>query len=262
MSLKYILTICISFSFCIIHCNSGTTSKHDNNWAVLVCRLNLAQKKNKIFLNKKKDRLAPHDIDDIACNDRNVLKASIIGSKKTTKNTMLSVYDEDVEVDYRGLECNAENLLRVLTHRHFDATPNSKKLNTDSRSNILVYLDGHGGNTFLKFHDKDEIQSQDLADAFNIMHSQVFFFSCRIFPFFGRYNEILFIVDTCQAATLYSHFTAPNIIAIGSSLKGESAYSVCLVLCLSFFFFIKKMRIILFVFWNECCHVIMIHSAA
>ncbi len=40
-----------------------------------------------------------------------------------------------------------------------------------------------------------------------------------------RYNEILFVIDTCQAATLYSYIQAPNIIGIGSSVKDESSYS-------------------------------------
>lgn len=42
----------------------------------------------------------------------------------------------------------------------------------------------------------------------------------------GRYNEILFMVDTCQANTLYSKFYSPNIIATGSSNKDENSYSV------------------------------------
>lgn len=42
----------------------------------------------------------------------------------------------------------------------------------------------------------------------------------------SRYNEILFMVDTCQANTLYSKFYSPNIIATGSSAKDENSYSV------------------------------------
>lgn len=42
----------------------------------------------------------------------------------------------------------------------------------------------------------------------------------------GRYNEILFMIDTCQANTLYSKFYSPNILATGSSEKDENSYSV------------------------------------
>lgn len=42
---------------------------------------------------------------------------------------------------------------------------------------------------------------------------------------FKRYNEMLFMIDTCQANTLYKHFYSPNIIATGSSEIDESSYS-------------------------------------
>lgn len=42
----------------------------------------------------------------------------------------------------------------------------------------------------------------------------------------GRYNELLFMVDTCQANTMYSKLYSPNILATGSSKKGENSYSV------------------------------------
>jgi phosphatidylinositol glycan class K len=40
-----------------------------------------------------------------------------------------------------------------------------------------------------------------------------------------RYNEIFFMTDTCQANTLYSKFYSPNILATGSSAKGQNSYS-------------------------------------
>lgn len=43
----------------------------------------------------------------------------------------------------------------------------------------------------------------------------------------GRYNEIFFMIDTCQANTMYSKFYSPNILATGSSEKDENSYSVC-----------------------------------
>lgn len=40
-----------------------------------------------------------------------------------------------------------------------------------------------------------------------------------------RYNEILFMIDTCQANTMYSKFYSPNILATGSSEINENSYS-------------------------------------
>lgn len=41
-----------------------------------------------------------------------------------------------------------------------------------------------------------------------------------------RYNEILFMIDTCQANGMYTKFYSPNILATGSSRVGENSYSV------------------------------------
>lgn len=43
--------------------------------------------------------------------------------------------------------------------------------------------------------------------------------------FLPRYHEILFMIDTCQANTMYSRLYSPNIIATGSSELDQSSYS-------------------------------------
>ena len=40
-----------------------------------------------------------------------------------------------------------------------------------------------------------------------------------------RYHEILFMIDTCQANTMFSRLYSPNIIATGSSKLDQSSYS-------------------------------------
>lgn len=40
-----------------------------------------------------------------------------------------------------------------------------------------------------------------------------------------RYHEILFMIDTCQANTMYTQLYSPNIIATGSSELDQSSYS-------------------------------------
>lgn len=118
-----------------------------------------------------------------------------------------------IEVDYRGNEVTVENFIRLLTDRWPASHPTSKRLMTDDRSNILIYMTGHGGNEFLKFQDSEEISSFDLADAFEQMWEK------------KRYHELLFMIDTCQANTMYPAFYTPNIIATGSSAKDQSSYS-------------------------------------
>ncbi|KAL6538258.1 hypothetical protein OROGR_012246 [Orobanche gracilis] len=161
-------------------------------------------------------------------------------------------------VDYRGYEVIVENLLRVLTGRHETAVPRSKRLLSDEGSHILLYMTGHGGDGFLKFQDSEELQSHDLADAVKQMKEKrrgvLNTSALRLFVIVSlcvrvcalsntppqlwrgshsdllkenskKFKELLIMVDTCQAATLFSQLQSPDVLAIGSSKKGENSYS-------------------------------------
>ena len=41
-----------------------------------------------------------------------------------------------------------------------------------------------------------------------------------------RYNELFFMIDTCQANTMYTKFYSPNMLATGASVLGKNSYSV------------------------------------
>uniref|UniRef100_A0A8C8E0C7 GPI-anchor transamidase n=1 Tax=Oryzias sinensis TaxID=183150 RepID=A0A8C8E0C7_9TELE len=196
------------------------SSGHTNNWAVLVCTsrfwFNYRHVANTLSVYRSVKRLGIPDshivlmlADDMACNHRNPKPATVFSHK----NMELNVYGDDVEVDYRGYEVTVENFLRVLTGRLPPSTPRSKRLLSDDRSNILIYLTGHGGNGFLKFQDSEEISNVELADAFEQMWQK------------RRYNELLFIIDTCQGASMYERFYSPNIMALASSQVGEDSLS-------------------------------------
>ncbi|OBZ73236.1 GPI-anchor transamidase [Grifola frondosa] len=147
--------------------------------------------------------------DDAACNARNKFPGCVYANP----GRHLDLYGDNIEVDYRGYEVTVENFLRVLTGRMDLSVPRSKRLLTDDRSNVFVYMTGHGGNEFLKFQDNEEISAFDIADAFAQMWQK------------KRYNEIFFMIDTCQANTMYSKFYSPNILATGSSEIHENSYS-------------------------------------
>jgi len=217
---------------------SLTAATHTSNWAVLVSTsrfwFNYRHLANVLSLYRTVKRLGIPDSqiilmlpDDMACNPRN----SFPGSVFNDKSRLLDLYDDKgdqsdgsggeqqkegmggIEVDYRGNEVTVENFIRLLTDRWPSSQPASKRLMTDDRSNILIYMTGHGGNEFLKFQDAEEISSFDLADAFEQMWEK------------KRYHELLFMIDTCQANTMYRHFYTPNLIATGSSAQDQSSYS-------------------------------------
>lgn len=147
--------------------------------------------------------------DDIACNPRNAFPGTVFNNM----DQAIDLYGDLIEVDYRGYEVTVENFVRLLTDRWDANHPRSKRLLTDENSNIFIYLTGHGGNEFLKFQDAEEIGSYDIADAFEQMYEK------------KRYNEIFFMIDTCQANSMYERFYSPNILAVGSSAVDESSYS-------------------------------------
>ncbi|KAI5996167.1 peptidase C13 family-domain-containing protein [Pisolithus albus] len=196
------------------------TSGHTNNWAVLVCAsrywFNYRHMANALGMYRTVKRLGIPDsniilmlADDTACNARNRFPGSVYAKA----GRHLDLYGDNIEVDYRGYEVTVENFIRLLTGRVDPSVPRSKRLLTDDRSNIFVYMTGHGGNEFLKFQDNEEISAFDIADAFEQMWQK------------KRYNEIFFMIDTCQANTMYSQFYSPNILATGSSDIGENSYS-------------------------------------
>lgn len=106
-----------------------------------------------------------------------------------------------------------ENFFRVLLGRFEKHVPRSKRMLSDENSNVLVYLSGHGGDQFLKFQDSQELLDIEVADTFSQMWEK------------GRYHELLFLIDTCQANTMFSQFYSPNIVAAGSSARGEDSLS-------------------------------------
>jgi glycosylphosphatidylinositol transamidase (GPIT) subunit GPI8 len=77
-----------------------------------------------------------------------------------------------------------------------------------------VYWTGHGGDSFFKFQDVEEITSAQIARLFQQMYNA------------KRYKELLFIADTCQAFTLGESLEeVPNVYMVGSSLRNENSYA-------------------------------------
>lgn len=205
---------------------SPPPSPHNNNWAVLVSTsrfwFNYRHTSNALAMYSAVKKMGIPDSqilllipDEYACNPRNILPGSMFNAAPSRSSNL---YSRDIEVDYRGSEVTVSTFLRILTGRHeYDATPRSKRLLTNKDSNIFIYMSGHGGNNFLKFQDNEELNAQDLRDAIQQMHAQ------------ERYRSILFMLDTCQAETLFWELNkedTPNMITIGSSKITESSYSV------------------------------------
>ncbi|KAL8793034.1 MAG: hypothetical protein Q9195_004345 [Heterodermia aff. obscurata] len=219
MRLSPLLTLPLTLLPLLLH-PLPVHTQHTSNWAVLVSTsrfwFNYRHLANVLSLYRTVKRLGIPDSqiilmlpDDMACNPRNAFPGTVYNNA----DRALDLYGDNIEVDYRGYEVTVEAFIRLLTDRLPAEVPRGKRLGTDSGSNLLVYMTGHGGNEFLKFQDSEEIGAWDLADAFEQMWEK------------RRYREMLFMIDTCQANTMYSRFYSPNIIATGSSAIDQSSYS-------------------------------------
>lgn len=162
--------------------------------------------------------------DDLICDARNPLPGQVYISEGSSWSGSVSApFSEyhspddlfvDVDIDYKADDVTVENFVRVLTGKHLPGEAKKRKLNSHANSNVLVYMAGHGGDNFIKFQDHEEITTNEISDIFTEMRQ------------FGRFNELLFIVDSCQAFTLCDDLAkVPNVIGIGSSLKGENSYA-------------------------------------
>lgn len=135
--------------------------------------------------------------------------------------------DSSTQIDYRGDDVTVENLRNVLLGKSTASSASSSSslipgssssssrrvLHTDPNSNVLLYWTGHGGDSFFKFQDVEEITSTDLKHILQQM----------------QFHSLLFLADTCQAFTLGNELVAtndvPNVYMIGSSLKNENSYA-------------------------------------
>ena len=148
--------------------------------------------------------------DDVACNPRNILPATLF---MEDHRRGADLYGESLRVAFRNDDVTVDNFLRLLTGRNAESAPLSQRLLSGPDSNVFVYLTGHGGEEFLKFQDVEELTSDDLADAVHEMYLK------------HRFRELFIAVDTCQAASLGWRLRTPHVLFVGSSNVSENSLS-------------------------------------
>ena len=194
----------------------------NESWAVLVCSsrywFNYRHLTNTLSMYRLIKQLGVADDHiilmnalDSPCNSRNSRPGTQFSSP--VLDDAANLFGPDVQVDYRGDDVNAVSFLKVLTGRHHAETPVSSRLQSGANSSVLIFLSGHGGDEFFKFHDTEELFASDLARAIREMEIK------------QRYGQLLLILDTCQAATIGSLIVSPRVTTISSSARGENSYA-------------------------------------
>ena len=156
---------------------------------------------------------------DTSVDNRNVykhtVKSYIPKDRASTRDSAINTF-HNIDIDYRGQEVTPELFRRILLGKQ-DVQSRSL-LNINENDNILIYMTGHGGDQFFKFHDQTEMTSVDIA---NIIHEM---------KLLKRFKNMMWIVDTCQAFTLQNDIDKQeqddtSVIFVGSSLLNENSYA-------------------------------------
>ncbi|ADM12234.1 glycosylphosphatidylinositol transamidase subunit Gpi8 [Encephalitozoon intestinalis ATCC 50506] len=117
--------------------------------------------------------------------------------------------DEDQRIPYSAFTPSSNalaDLLNALEGR------NIKLKDADESSNVFIYLNGHGNETFLKFGNIHFMTKDDLM--------------ARILKLAERVNKILLVLDTCQAEALIDREILPsNVFIVATSKTGQPAIS-------------------------------------
>lgn len=143
---------------------------------------------------------------DIECNPRNPIPGEVFHTPSFNLYT-------HVRSSYKGDEISRESISRLLSGRHSPHTPRSQRLLTRGDSKLFIFLTGHSGIGFAKLQDTEEFYAVEIAELFDEMQKK------------ERYKKMLWVGDTCRAASLHEEFYSENIVAVGSSGNRESSYS-------------------------------------
>ncbi|KAH9659091.1 gpi-anchor transamidase [Citrus sinensis] len=169
---------------------SAETTMHTNNWAVLVCTsrfwFNYRHMANTLSLYRTVKRLGIPD-----------------------ERIILMLVDD--------MACNSRNKYPAQVFNN-----ENHKLNL------------YGDNVEVDYHGY-EVNAENFLRVLTGHHEAAVPRSKRLLSDEGShillymtghgFKELLIMVDTCQAATLFSQLHSPGVLAIGSSMKGENSYS-------------------------------------
>ncbi|KAK2195831.1 bifunctional Peptidase C13 [Babesia duncani] len=138
----------------------------------------------------------------------------------------INVFDEYQEIAFKGDEIGREHFRYIMTERYPAKYPRSARIMPKHRvdqqhTNVqdglpvrLIYITGHGGDSYLQMQAKDSISALDIKLYFAELHIK------------EPNRQTFAILDTCQAETMFSTVgDKMPLVWIASSIKGESSYS-------------------------------------
>lgn len=170
-------------------------------------------------------------------NEDNLRKFLI---KKKNHGAFLQFYQNNIEkFNKRDDYEEAINLMRLTPTSTSQSQSLSSSLSTTSNSlvnlnkvkNLVMFLTGHSGEEFFKFHDKEEMDTTEFFSFFLELY------------WMDKYENLIIILDTCHGITIINKLKEfednfketmrengtiknfPSIIILSSSDASENSYS-------------------------------------
>lgn len=110
-----------------------------------------------------------------------------------------------------GMLLTKDTFSRILTRKNVVNYINPQ--NKLSKQRGILYLCGHGGFEFIRFHQNELLTAKELAKIIERM------------KIVYQIEELLVIIDTCQAITLGNYIKTPNVTIMASSRFKTKAVS-------------------------------------
>ena len=90
---------------------------------------------------------------------------------------------------------------------------NVSPLKVIEHGKMLLYITGHGGDEFFKFREVDQMRAEEFAEIVDEMKRVL------------KFDELLIIVDTCEAISFVTKIKTPNVTVFCSSNFHEKSLS-------------------------------------
>lgn len=94
-----------------------------------------------------------------ACDPRNPLHNNMYFESDHAKEIYGSL---PMDVDFSGASVHAKPWKHLVSGQGISL---SETLSSTENSNLLIYVNGHGGDRFSKFQDFDEISAEEIGEA-------------------------------------------------------------------------------------------------
>lgn len=209
MKMKIISTFLISI--CLLNIFSaqflhnlklnGLEKNEEIHWAVLVAGSNSFfnyRHQSDIFHSYQvliKKGLSPNNIivmayDDIANSSENPFRGKVF-NKPDPNGKGVDVY-ENVKIDYRGEDVNAQNFLNVITgNKKGIKGGNGRVLESQKTDNVFIYFSDHGAVGLVAF-PSTQLYADKLNNAIEEMHKS------------NMYKKLVFYLEACESGSMFN----------------------------------------------------------